>query len=104
MPSLGVVMVMSPPAMRTESFASKPSEAQSMTMVPPVILRSSLQLTPLSVELMLSVPRPFSTRSSREKITASVLVSPSAEKVPVTESVLVLPSVVVTKTLSADFT
>ena len=104
MASLGVVMVMSPPAMRTESLASSASSTQSMVMVPPVILRSSLQLTPLSVELMLSVPRPLSTRSSREKITASVLVSPSAEKEPVTESALALSSAVVTKTLSAETT
>ena len=51
---------------------------------------------------MLSLALPFSTRSSFEKITASVLVSPSARKLPVT--VRLLSAMVVTKTLSALFT
>ena len=50
------------------------------------------------------MPLPLSTRSSFEKITASVLVSPSAVKVPVTERVFSLPAAVVTKHLSAETT
>ena len=71
--------------------------------VPPVIFISSLQEIPFSDELITSVPVPLSTISSFENITASVFVSPSDVKVPVTESVLVL-SVVVMKHLSADTT
>ena len=54
------------------------------------------------VEEMVRVPAPFSTRSSLEKITPSVLVSPSATKASVT--LRELSEVVVTKTLSAAFT
>ena len=71
--------------------------------VPPVIFRSSFDETPFSVELIVSVPTPLSTMSSRLKIAASVFVVPSARNVPVTEREFSL-SVVVTKTLSAFFT
>ena len=71
-----------------------------MMYVPPVTLRSSLQEMPLPLaEVTVSVPVPFNTMSSREKITASVLVSPSARNSPVTERVL-FESVVVMKHLS----
>ena len=95
--------VTSPPAMITESLASRAASLQEILTVPPVILRSSLQDTPLSVELMFKMPVPFNTMSSFAKMTASVLVSPSAVKVPETVSVF-SESVVVIKTLSADFT
>ena len=91
-----------PPQIRIESLASIASRAEVILYVPPVILRSSCPEMPLPFdEVTFSVPRPFSTRSSFEKITASVLVSPSAVKVPVTLSSLVVPSIVVTKHLSA---
>ena len=96
-------MVTVPSAITTESLASSASEAQVMARVPPVIFRSSLLLIPLSVEETLSVPVPFRTRSSLEKMTASVFVSPSALKVPVTERAF-SESVVVTNTLSAFLT
>ena len=57
---------------------------------------------PFRVELTVRVPVPFRTRSLLEKITPSVLVSPSAVKLPVTARVL--SAAVVTNTLSADFT
>ena len=94
---------MSPPAILMESLASRASDVQLIVIVPPVTLRSSLDVIPLSVELTLSVPTPLSTRSSFENMTASVLVSPSEVKLPVTERLLV-ESVVVTKTLSAFLT
>ena len=102
-PSLSVRMLMFPPAMAMASLASSASEVQVISRLPPVIFRSSLQEMPLSDDWMVREPVPFSTRSSREKITASVLVSPSAVNSPVTDSVLSEP-VVVTKTLSAFFT
>ena len=86
-----------------ESLASMLSFTDVMLYVPPVIFISSLQEIPLFDELITSVPVPLSTRSSLEKITASVFVSPSDVNVPVTVSVFVL-SVVVTKHLSADTT
>ena len=104
MPSPPAVIVKVPPQIETESFTSMPLPSALMIHVPPVALKSSLAAMPWSVELIVRVPRPFRTRSSLEKITASVLVSPSAVKVPVTERVLSLPSAVVTKTLSALFT
>ena len=71
-----------------------------MFTVPPVILRSSLDVTPLAEDSILSVPVPLRTTSSFEKMTASVLVSPSAVNSPVTARVFSV-SVVVTNTLSA---
>ena len=59
---------------------------------------------PFSVEDMVRVPRPLNTMSSFENITASVLVSPSAVKSPVTVRVFSLDAVVVIKHLSADTT
>ena len=95
---------MLPSATEMLSFASIASAVQLMLIVPPVIFISSLPDIPLSVELMLSVPSPFSTMSSFEKITASVLVSPSAVKLPDTVRVFSEPFAVVTNTLSAFFT
>ena len=87
-----------------ESFASTASFAQVILYVPPVIFRSSLPEIPLPcVEDMVKVPSPFKTISSFEKMTASVLVSPSAVNAPVTERLLV-PLDVVTKHLSDDTT
>ena len=94
---------MVPSAIRIESLASRASAVQVISIVPPVILRSSLLVIPFSVEEMVSLPFPFRTRSSLEKMTASVLVVPSAVKVPDTVSVF-SESVVVTKTLSALLT
>ena len=101
-PSLSVLMVILPSAIAMESFASSASEAHSMLRSPPVIFRSSLQDIPLSVEVSFRLPVPLSTRSSFEKMTASVLVSPSAVKLPVTERLL--SPTVVTNTLSAFLT
>ena len=97
-------MVTAPSLIAIESFASMASAMLVIFMVPPVILMSSLPLMPLSVELISSVPRPLNTRSSLEKITASVLVVPSAVKVPITDRLLTEPSAVVTNTLSAFLT
>ena len=75
-----------PSLIAMESLASKLSKAVVTLYVPPVIFRSSLQETPLPFfEVSVREPVPFNTRSSFEKITASVLVSPSDWKVPVTE-------------------
>ena len=95
---------MFPSATEMLSLASTASAVQVMFIVPPVILMSSLPEIPLSVELMLSLPSPFSTISSFEKMTASVLVSPSAVKLPDTVRVFSEPLAVVTNTLSAFFT
>ena len=89
--------------MAIESLASMLSSAEVMLYVPPVTLTSSLPVTPLPcAELIVRAAVPLSTRSSFEKITASVLVSLSVVNAPVTESVLSAP--VVTKHLSADTT
>ena len=57
---------------------------------------------PFFVEEMVRVAVPLRVRSDLEKITPSTLASPSAAKAPVTERLL--SALVVTKTLSADFT
>ena len=100
-PSFDVLIVNEPSQIRILSLASMASFAHVISYVPPVVLISSLPEIPLPFEdLITRVPVPFKTRSSFEKITASVLVVPSAVNVPVTERVEVLPFVV-TKHLSA---
>ena len=55
--------------MRTESLPRMPSSAALTVMLPFQIFRSFLQTMPSSVlPLTISVPLPFSFRSSREKI------------------------------------
>ena len=96
------MIVILPSLIATESLASSASLTQLILIVPPVIFKSSLLVIPLSVDDIFNVPVPLSTTSSLEKITASVLVSPSETNVPVTDNEFV--PVVVTNTLSALFT
>ena len=95
--------MITPSAISIASCASKALPSQLTFIVLPVILSVSFDVTPLSEEVILKVPRPFTTRSSLENIAASTLVSPSALNSPVT-SIEFSDSVVVTKTLSALFT
>ena len=102
-PSCSVVISRLPSAARIPSCASIPLPLHSISIVPPVTFTASLPDIPLSEERMTSLPVPFSTRSSFEKITASVLVSPSEEKLPLTVSAL-SSDMVVRNTLLAFFT
>jgi hypothetical protein len=62
-----------------ESFASIASALEVMSHVPPVIFRSSFEVMPLPLaEVTVRVPLLFTTISSFDQITASVLVEPSA--------------------------
>ena len=72
--------------------------------MPPVTFTSSLPAMPLSDELMTSVPLPFRTRSSFEKMAASAFSSALYANAFFTVSVLVVPEAVVTNTLSDDAT
>ena len=90
---------MVPPLIAIELLASIASDVHVTLIVPPVIFKSSLLVIPLAVDEIVNVPVPFNTKSSFEKITASVLVLPSL--VNEFETVKLLLPVVVMNTLSA---
>ena len=79
------------------SWAFRAASEAEMFQAPPVSFRSSLVRMPSLEEMTVTVPRPFSTRSSREKITASS----SPLNTPLTVREFSLPSAEVRKTLSA---
>ena len=85
-----------------ELFASMASLVHVISIVPPVIFKSSLLVIPLLVDDIFSEPVPLITKSSFENITASVLVVLSLVNVDVTDKLLL--SVTDINTLSAFFT
>ena len=97
-------MLIVPSAILTLSFPLIPFFVDVMSIFPPVITTSSLPTMPCALELILREPLPLMVRSPFEKITPSTLLSSVATKVPEVVSVLVVPSLSVTKTLSASFT
>ena len=101
-PSFLLLIVIVPLFIAIESLASKASAVHVIFIVPPVIFKSSLLVIPLLVDEIVKVPVPLITKSSLEKITASVFVVPSLVKV--FDTVRLFFPVVVTNTLSALLT
>ena len=84
-------MFTAPSEIRISSFDSSALPLQVMLRFPPVTLSVSLHAIPLSDEAIVSVPVPLIVRSSLLKMTASVFVSPSELKSPVTDRLSLLP-------------